>query len=365
MAPLCLESRKNVFQAAGHQVGPKLRLRHTTKAVVQEPPKKDVRKPRSENVGLDKKGAFFVDHTCIDCDTCRYMAPDFFKRKNSQSAVLTQPQTQEERFQAFQALLSCPTYSIHVAEKDRETQQEAEASFPRTVDGLDNVFHCGFHSELSFGCAAYLVTRPEGNVLVDVPRYVPKLLKRIQAMGGAKYIFLTHRDDVAEHAKWAKALGAERIMHVGETNSQQGTDQVEVKLEGDGPWTLPDGSQDMEIVLTPGHTEFHCCLVYKPEKVLFSGDHLAADKVAEWESEHEADGGHLGISRRFNWWRVDRQVESCEKLASYDWIHLLPGHGRPGRVADPADREHQIKLLAERERARGLSLELDHSGIRD
>lgn len=175
MAPLCSEFRKNAFLAAGHQVGPKLRLRHTTKAVVQEPPKKDVRKPRPENVGLDKKGAFFVDHTCIgelpisrrrskitillsnescsiyaaiafnssppctalntsmgpsnawatgsgisrltasciavfpDCDTCRYMAPEFFKRKNSQSAVLTQPQTQEERLQAFQALLSCPT----------------------------------------------------------------------------------------------------------------------------------------------------------------------------------------------------------------------------------------------------------------
>ena len=59
-------------------------------------------------------------------------------------------------------------------------QQEAEASFPRKVDGLDNVFHCGFHSEQSFGCASYLVTRPEGNVLVDVPRFVPKLLKRIQ-----------------------------------------------------------------------------------------------------------------------------------------------------------------------------------------
>lgn len=47
-----------------------------------------------------------------------------------------------------------------------------------------------------------------------------------QAMGGVKYIFLTHRDDVAEHAKWAKALGAERIMHVGETNSEQGTECV-------------------------------------------------------------------------------------------------------------------------------------------
>ncbi len=43
--------------------------------------------------------------------------------------------------------------------------------------------------------------------------------------------------------------------------------QVEVKLEGEGPWPLPDGSNDMQIVLTPGHTEHHCCLVYEAQKV--------------------------------------------------------------------------------------------------
>ena len=43
--------------------------------------------------------------------------------------------------------------------------------------------------------------------------------------------------------------------------------QVEVKLDGEGPWPLPDGGSDFEIVLTPGHTEAHCCAVYKPDKV--------------------------------------------------------------------------------------------------
>lgn len=57
-------------------------------------------------------------------------------------------------------------------------------------------------------------------------------------------------------------------------------------------------------------------------------------------------------------------MESCEKLAACDWLHLLPGHGRPGSVTDAADRQHQIKLLADRERARGLGhLEFDHSGV--
>ena len=44
-----------------------------------------------------------------DCDTCRWMAPEFFKRMDMQSAVLRQPETEEERIEAFRALLSCPT----------------------------------------------------------------------------------------------------------------------------------------------------------------------------------------------------------------------------------------------------------------
>ena len=43
--------------------------------------------------------------------------------------------------------------------------------------------------------------------------------------------------------------------------------KVEVKLEGDGPWQLPDGSEDFDLVLTPGHTEAHVVAIYKPEKV--------------------------------------------------------------------------------------------------
>ena len=45
----------------------------------------------------------------------------------------------------------------------------------------------------------------------------------LQELGGAKYIFLTHRDDVAAHYKWASALGAERVMHTMETNEKQRT----------------------------------------------------------------------------------------------------------------------------------------------
>ena len=71
-------------------------------------------------------------------------------------------------------------FSIHA--RDKAGIREAEDSFPVPVRGTSSVYHCGFHDEKSFGCASYLVLRPEGNVMVDVPRFVPKLLKKIQVM---------------------------------------------------------------------------------------------------------------------------------------------------------------------------------------
>jgi len=43
--------------------------------------------------------------------------------------------------------------------------------------------------------------------------------------------------------------------------------QCEVMLEGEGPWKLPDGGDDMEIVFTPGHTAGHCVLIHKAQRV--------------------------------------------------------------------------------------------------
>ena len=45
-----------------------------------------------------------------------------------------------------------------------------------------------------------------------------------QELGGAKYMVLSHRDDVADHAQWAQALGATRIIHRLEANRSQRTE---------------------------------------------------------------------------------------------------------------------------------------------
>ena len=59
-------------------------------------------------------GQFYVDSTCIDCDTCRSIAPQFFRRNDhgGYTTVHRQPDSPEEWTLAMEALESCPTESI-------------------------------------------------------------------------------------------------------------------------------------------------------------------------------------------------------------------------------------------------------------
>jgi ferredoxin len=59
-------------------------------------------------------GAFYVDASCIDCDQCRAMAPQFFARNDGDglSIVIRQPETEEEVALVREAMSSCATSSI-------------------------------------------------------------------------------------------------------------------------------------------------------------------------------------------------------------------------------------------------------------
>src|SRR5262245_66690854 len=107
------------------------------------------------------------------------------------------------------ALVACPTASIGTVE--RPDAREAAAAFPEPV--AENVSFCGFTSESSFGAWSYLVERPEGNVLVDSPRAAGPLLSALEARGGVATLFLTHRDDVADHAALHRRFGCQRVLH--------------------------------------------------------------------------------------------------------------------------------------------------------
>src|SRR5207245_12679 len=52
-----------------------------------------------------------------------------------------------------------------------------------------------------------------GNWLVDSPRYLKHLVEAFEHKGGIAYIFLTHKDDVADAEKYAARFGAIRLRH--------------------------------------------------------------------------------------------------------------------------------------------------------
>ena len=94
----------------------------------------------------------------------------------------------------------CRRFSIHVQPKSLEKYelQRATEAFPLSIEGCNDCYHCGFHAESSFGAASYFIKRANGgNVLMDSPRWNPTLAKRLKAMGGVKYLVLSHQDDVA------------------------------------------------------------------------------------------------------------------------------------------------------------------------
>jgi glyoxylase-like metal-dependent hydrolase (beta-lactamase superfamily II) len=262
----------------------------------------------SARLSENAPGDFFVDDSCIDCETCRVIAPRTFARSDrlGLSIVRRQPASPEDELRAAMALVSCPTSSIG-SESKRDVHDAVEA-LPDPI--ADVVFYCGYASEDSFGAASYLVKRAEGNVLVDSPRAARPLMDRIESLGGVGTMFLSHRDDVADHAKYARRFGCGRVLHARDVGPD--TRDIERRVEGDAPVDL---APDLLAIPVPGHTRGSMVLLHRG--YLFTGDHL-------WGSE---DGGGLDAGRSVCWYSWSEQARSMEKLLAFDFEWVLPGHG--------------------------------------
>ena len=205
----------------------------------------NLQRRRIENV----TGNFYVDNTCIDCDTCRWMAPQTFARIGEQSAVVNQPSNPIEVFKALQALLACPTASIGTIDRPTEIKI-VQQSFPLLIE--ENVYHCGYHAQSSFAAASYFIQSPEGNIMIDSPRFASPLVKQIEAMGGIKYMYLTHRDDVADHQKFRDHFHCDRILHAEDITKD--TEDVEIKLQSESVYQI---IPETVIIPVPGHSRGH------------------------------------------------------------------------------------------------------------
>jgi glyoxylase-like metal-dependent hydrolase (beta-lactamase superfamily II)/ferredoxin len=259
-------------------------------------------------------GNFYVDSTCINCDTCRQLAPATFAEHGDYSSVRSQPQSPREVQQAYQALLACPVGSIGAVQGDKALLQAATATFPLRLEA--DVYYNGFNSEKSFGANSYFIHDPAGNWLIDSPRYLRHLEEAFERMGGIRYVFLSHEDDVADAARYAARFGATRIIHRADAAAMP---EAEWVIEGEEPIAV---SRRAAIIPVPGHTEGSMALLYDG-RFLFTGDHLWWDReTARLDAPSRLVSNPTSLHR------------STARLLNYAFEWVLPGHG--DRVHLPA-----------------------------
>jgi glyoxylase-like metal-dependent hydrolase (beta-lactamase superfamily II)/ferredoxin len=289
----------------------------------------DIMANLNKRVAENVPGPFFVDETCINCDTCRQIAPCVFGEGHEYAFVHSQPQTPDDQRQALRALVSCPTGSIGA--DDHLHAKSVMQDFPLLIESP--VYYCGFNSRKSYGGNSYLIRHPNGNWLVDSPKYLPQFVRQLESLGGIANIFLTHRDDVADADKYARYFSSRRIIDRRELASQP---DAELVLDGDQAVEIAPG---FLAIPTPGHTRGHQVLLFD-QRFLFTGDHL------DWDRQTEA----LSASRDYCWYSWPQQIESMARLLDYTFEWVLPGHGQRVKLP-PEEMKRELSELVERMRA--------------
>jgi glyoxylase-like metal-dependent hydrolase (beta-lactamase superfamily II)/ferredoxin len=270
-------------------------------------------------------GDWFVDTRCIDCGTCRDIAPGLFRAEGSASVVARPPGAGEE-VEAWLAAQACPTNSIGTASR----RPRPGRLYPREIEAGSGVFDLGYCSEDSFGASAWFVARPSGNVMVDSPRWTAALVGPLERRGGIDHIVLTHRDDVADAGRYAAHFGARVWIHEADRSAAPHASDI---LSGLDNAEIQPG---LVAVPVPGHTRGSVVFLLDG-RYLFSGDSLA------WSHTRR----DLVAFRDACWYSWAVQADSLERLAGdhrFDWV--LPGHG--ARVHADADDLHRglVALVA-------------------
>jgi len=285
-----------------------------------------VARPELRHPG-NAEGAWYVDERCIDCGTCRDLAPATFGEIAPQSVVSHQPENPQAEQGAWLAAQACPTQSIGTL--DRRPRPGRLYPWPL----LEGVYDLGYTSPDSFGASSYLVPNVAGGLLVDSPRFSPALVRAVEALGGISHVLLTHRDDVADAERWAEHFRARVWVHAADrsaapfaTDLLQGLDSTEV---------LPG----VVGVPVPGHTRGS--VVWVVGSVAFTGDSLA------WSHERQDLTAFKGAC----WYSWPKQLASLERLAAAarpSWV--LPGHGARCQL-DPEELHDRLLALVARERS--------------
>jgi hydroxyacylglutathione hydrolase len=124
-----------------------------------------------------------------------------------------------------------------------------------------------------FKVNAFLLVRPEGNLLIYSSPKIEKHYDFIESKGGIKATLISHVHEASKHCNaLADHFKADFLSPEGDKQSIEKKCKVDKTFAGD---TKLDDS--LEIISTPGHTPGSSCFVWTApdgKRILFTGDNL-------------------------------------------------------------------------------------------
>ncbi len=255
----------------------------------------------TDNIG----GPWFVDTRCIRCDVARHWAPGLIEMDDSGLSYLArQPESPAETAALWRAAEACPTQSIG----NIEIRRPPSPPFPYEL--TPGVWALGHNARSSFGAHSYLVERPDGNLVVDSPRYLRALAERVDDLGGIRHMLLSHRDDVADADRWAENCSAEVWIHAADADAAP---YATVILDGADPVSISPGTVAIPV---PGHTEGSVAF-HVDDRWLFTGDTL------HWNHRRN----ELDVFPEQTFFSWDELASSMDLLSMLRVEWVFAGHG--------------------------------------
>jgi glyoxylase-like metal-dependent hydrolase (beta-lactamase superfamily II) len=277
---------------------------------------------RRERNPASAPGDWFIDTRCIDCAASREVAPGLIIHRHGKSVFVRQPANEEEEIAAWRAVLVCPTASVGT----ESHRLQPPDLFPQEL--APGIYRCGYNAESSFGAHSYFARRDDGNLLVDSPRYVNKLVQKLEELGGIGDILLTHRDDVADAERYARHFGARVWIHESDRSAAPYATRI---WRGSDAEAIRPG---LLAIPVPGHTRGSVVFLLE-ETYLFTGDSLA------WSQARK----DLQAFRDACWYSWSELKQSLSRLAQYRFEWLLAGHGGSVRLAADDMRQRLLALV--------------------
>ncbi len=164
----------------------------------------------------------------------------------------------------------------------------------------------------TLGGTAYFIQQPEGNILVDCPAWTEAIATTLQTHGGVRWLFLTHRDAIAQVKAIQRDTSCEVIIQEQEAYLLPRLEVTPFQQD----WAI---APRVTAIWTPGHTPGSSCLYHAAEGgILFTGRHLLPNQHGQ--------AMPLRIAKTFHWGRQLRSVQRLRDRFSGSTLHYLcPG----------------------------------------